>query len=124
MTGHHNDVVELLLKHPCIDVNAFSRSGLLIWSESDGEMDVGASTLTIAAAYGNVKATELLIKHPRIEVKQQQGSVTPLLLAALKGHLGVVELLLAHPDTDPNISEPFGFPPVFFAAREGHRTQV
>ena len=113
---NHCEVVDLLLKHPKIDVNK--------------TMSVNGSTpLTMACWKGHNKVVELLLAHPMTDVNKtmtltnswdwecQATGVTSLIIACHEGHEGVVQLLLSHPETNVNqaTTDYYGIPPFFCA---------
>jgi len=85
-------VVELLLKHPQIDVNVQTLSG--------------STALMYATYWGKEKCVELLLNHPGIDVNlQNERGYTALMLAADNGYEKCVELLLNHPGINKIIKD-------------------
>ena len=104
--GHHQ-VVQVLLKHPQIDVNA-----------QDAEE---ATPLFLASQKGHTEVVALLVADKRVDVnKPWWDGVTPLLMACQEGHLDVIRLLLVHPRISCNKADPVGYSPFFVACQFGH----
>jgi hypothetical protein len=75
-------LVELLLKHPDIDVNYIDQHGM--------------TPLMLAALFGHSGVVKLLLKHPGIDVNAaRENGKTALMMANC--HPGVVRLLKKHP---------------------------
>jgi len=83
------EVVELLLNHPNIDVNARTEEGI--------------TALIIAAELGYKDIVEILLNYPKIDVNAQYEKGTALIRAAFNNHKEVVELLLNRPNIDVNV---------------------
>lgn len=120
------EAVELLLKHPKIDVNAQNNEGHTpfiiaaaynhkeivksLLKHPDIDVNVrcenGGTALMYAAAWGKNEAVELLVKHPKIDVNMGISSFvegnTILSMAMQEGHKEIVKMLLKHPDIDVN----------------------
>jgi len=75
-------VVDMLLKHPNIDVNIRD--------------NLGVTALICASENGHLKVVDMLLNHPNIDVNiQGNNGVTALILATQNGHKAVIELLLS-----------------------------
>jgi len=86
-------VVELLLKHPGIDVNV---------QDNDGRT-------ALMLAEGKTECIELLLNHPGIDVNvQNKWGYTALMFVANRGKENPVELLLNHPGIDVNVRDERG----------------
>ena len=81
----------------------------------------GRTALTIAATYGRVTETELLLKYSEIlaDTRDNDGR-TPLSHAAGNGHAPVVQLLLRHKDIELNSYDTSFRTPLSYAAERGH----
>ena len=85
----HVEVVEILLQHPAVDVNAANAGK--------------ATLLYIACQEGHVAVVSLLLKDPRIDVNQpDHEDVTPFYMACQNEHRDVVSLH-ADPRIDPTL---------------------
>ena len=91
-SGGHSEVVELLLKHPQIDINKGNFLAL--------------TALHNASYYGHSKVVELLLQHPQIDVNKETDDGETAILGALNyehsDNSEVIELLLQHPQIDVN----------------------
>ncbi|RAR09718.1 metal ion binding [Stemphylium lycopersici] len=107
------EVIEVLLAHKKVDVNAKDYFGY--------------SPLILAAKNGRFEAVGLLLQHPDIDVnyKKSWGNGTALEYARLFGHQEIVELLLSHGAIDDRISEPSAATPTdnTSAAHDSNDTQ-
>ena len=123
-----NDVVKLLLRHRNIDINEISKGIVQVkLGESSSQNQVhtyiGASTLSVAASFGNSVAVKLLLENHKIKVNSK--GILPLSAAASQGHVEVVKLLLANPEVDPNaFLNPCRDTALMMAARGGHHEVV
>ena len=121
----HSEVVNLLLRHPTIDVNKGSKSGYtaLHWASAMGHSEVlgmllqhqqidvnkqniqNETALHLASAYGYSEIVRLLLQHLQIDVnKENYQGQTALGIAShhghTEGHTDVTDLLLIHPAID------------------------
>lgn len=83
--------IELVLKIPETDVNLPN--------------DNGDTPLIAAVSCENMRAVELLLSHPNINVNIVNGEDNPLMIAVKAGDLEMVKLLCSHPKIDINIQD-------------------
>lgn len=112
-------ILEALLSHPRVDVNA--RDPSRDWS--------ALHFLACRRDDGNDEAVEghlaALLKHPRIRVNDQtEFDSSALHLACRKGVLSATSLLLRHPDVDINLMDAMGETPLHKACIGGHSEVV
>ena len=122
-----NEIVKLLLRHRNIDINAISnnifRVKLGLSGKNQVQTNMRASTLSVAASFGNSEAVKLLLDEPQIKVNNK--GMLPLSAAATNGHIEVVKILLRNPEVDPNaIVNPCRDTALMMAARGGHHQVV
>lgn len=90
VTLHRNDIFDLLIKIPSIDVN--SKNG------------IEERPLHCAIASRNLYALKVLLAHPKVRVNEPEDmGYTALHYAAERGFTEGVQLLLSHPDIDSTI---------------------
>jgi len=107
----HLPVVEFLLRHPKVAVNALHRQG--------------ATPFFFACQNGHGDVVSLLLADDRINFGQaRQDGTTPLSQACWKGHAGVVSLLLADGRIEVNRMDDEGCSPLFVACQEGREEVV
>ena len=83
------NIVNMLLQHPDIDVNA------------KGEFN--ETSLIMAIQYDQQPAFELLLSHPDVHVNHEDVlNRTPLLIAVVLQRVDMVRMLLVHPKIDVN----------------------
>ena len=121
---HHNDVVQVLLNHPEIDVNIVDSPGgrsalhwavnvvnheglqvLLARPEIDVNKvdDLGRTPLHWAVNVANLEAVEALLARPELDVNRDDGlGKSALHWAVTVANHEAIEVLLAHPDIDVN----------------------
>jgi len=100
-------IVQLLLSHPKLDINAGSKTALCE-----------------ACQLGNVATVTCLLSHPNIDVnKGGNQSGTPLYISCVSGALSIVKLLLEKPAIDVNRGG-FGFTPLYAACEWNHSEVV
>jgi len=103
------EVIQLLIKHPSIDVNKAEKSG--------------KSPLSRASEKGHTKCVRaLLAKQVDVEIAEKEGR-TALLLAAAKGHKVVAKLLLKT-KAKINAQDHKGNTPLALAAENNHDAVV
>lgn len=101
---NREDVVQLLLPLPNVDINK---------ADSRGE-----TPLFRAVNYHNADIVRLLVSDPNIDVnKGNTREVSPLLLACYNGNDKIAELLLAKPDIDVNKANSRGQTPLIVLCR-------
>lgn len=107
------EVIEVLLAHKKVDVNAKDY--------------MGYSPLILAAKNGHFEAVRLLLQRSEIDMnyKKSWGIGTALSYARRSGHQEIVELLLSHGAIDDKISEPSAATPTdsTSAAHDSNDTQ-
>lgn len=109
----HEDVVELLLAVPDIDVNL------------RGGSECSSTPLLSASARGHHRVVKRLLDAPGIEVNMAGcHGRTPLWSAASCGHLTTVQALLAAPSVLPNKADKEGRTPLWAAAHGGRKEVV
>jgi ankyrin repeat protein len=148
MKGHH-EVVQLLIQHPSILINAATNKGwtalyvasssnqikvveLLLSDKNSGFcLDVNASTysgdtpLHKATAAQHTEVVKLLLSHPNINVnKTDVCGETALYIAAQYGYNDVVQLLLDCNNINVNQVDNQGATALWVAASRGHLTTV
>ncbi|OUM64989.1 hypothetical protein PIROE2DRAFT_60293 [Piromyces sp. E2] len=96
------EIVEVLLKHPGIDVNVQDNKKV--------------TPLMYATIYGRLKTVKLLLKHPKIDVNiQNRIGGTALICASEIGQKNIVELLINQPGIDINLQDNKGASPLHYA---------
>ena len=128
----HEEVVEVLLQHPRIDVNHKdmnnrtslsmailrgylpiamrllndSRTNVNLGGAMSSRGPVNTSPLFMASASGYVDLVEKLISHPEIEINKDSDpyglAATPLMMASQEGDVKMVKVLLSHPQIATN----------------------
>ena len=135
-------VVELLLRHRDIDVNASATDnspGLTIVylqkqketlesvlraSDLDGRMSMtvkhGATPLVSAAQNGHKDVVRLLLRRRDVDANlSTRGGITPLLVAILNGRREVFDMLLSHGGVDLGRADTAGVTPLMLAGKLG-----
>lgn len=139
---HQKPIVELLLKHPNIDVNMEDNNKLtplmhatllgrtktveLLLKHKDIEINkkgnLDCTALMMAAAFGQPEIVKLLISQPGININlKNQDGATALHQAVMNGHEDVVKLLLEHLNIDVNAKSNDGFTVLISAAGNGRK---
>ncbi|KAJ7576469.1 ankyrin repeat-containing domain protein [Mycena floridula] len=101
------DIVDLLLKHPDIDLN---------WKGH------GETPLAYAIMGGHLDVVDLLLQHSDIQPNLMSGpqdsewDIPPLSYAVKEQRIGMVKRLLQHPDIDINLGDFEGWTPLSWAA--------
>ncbi len=119
-------IIELLLKHPDIDVNLKPSNGsnalflavtgnckeavnLLLQNKKiniNTQDNKGRTALMLAARDGKAEIVDLLLEHKKINVNIQENvGCTALTFAAMRGHEKIVKMLLKHPDININLQD-------------------
>lgn len=102
-----NDILELLLQKPGINVNAV-----------DDEENTPLHK-TIPLGLSRIEAVKLLLKHPDINVNAQDNQgLTPLHACVNDDEPEICQLLLQSPKINPNIQDVNGYTPLHFAIQE------
>ena len=105
-------IVELFLTREDLDVNA-----VLV-------QDYERTALMLAAGQNHVNIVQLLLKHPKIKVNEQDTyGWTALSLAAHRGHLNTTKILLRKREIDANLVNAFGQSALMLAA-ERNQTEI
>ena len=104
---HHNDVVQLLLNHPQIDINkvdCYERCALhhALLSPPKDDPD------------GNHEGMEALLARQDLTTINQRSNEgkTPIMFAVRLNRVNWFKLLLAHPQIDPNQRDYYGKSPI------------
>ena len=89
----YSAVVELLLRHPDISINA--------------ENENGSTALMVASENGHDAVAELLLSRPDIDfnTQEQEQGRTALMLACRFGYVAIVKLLLSQPTITINTQD-------------------
>lgn len=100
----HQEIVQLLLAHPDVDVNTV--------------VDGGISPLSVASFFRKASVVRLLLDHPGVDanIADDDGN-TPLSEACFGGCESVVRMLLAHPGVDANKTTNDGCTPLSIVCR-------
>ena len=102
----HLQVVEILLRHSQVNVNARN--------------DKLATPLLVACQEGHVEVVKLLFAYPRVDVNlPQNGGYTPFFMACQSGYKAVVSLLLGDSRIDVEKPANGGQTPFFAACYQG-----
>ena len=120
----YNDILMMLLQHRNIDINARTSMFIIhLGNNYELQSTMWASTLTVAAHFGNSEAVKMILQDPRLRLND--GGLLPLTAAAQMGHVDIVRHLLAHPDVDPNaVANPCRETALTIASRMGHHEVV
>ncbi|CAK4836689.1 unnamed protein product [Aphanomyces euteiches] len=105
----HTDMVRLLLAQDRIDVNA----------KQKGRMQMGWSSLILAAANGHGEIVQLLLNCDGIEVNLSGNGQAPLHYTAIYGYIEIVQILLSNEKVDPNVITYVGGTPLHSAVKFG-----
>eukprot|EP01083_Nonionella_stella_P270940 917701_1 len=86
------EMIEILLKHPRINVNYVS------------SCELGQTVLMVAIENGQIAAARLLLSHPAIDTSYEEDNTdkTAMICAILSGCTEIVQMLLERPDCNPN----------------------
>ena len=121
--GHHQ-VVQVLLKHPKINVNiqdAEEVTPLFLASQKGHTEVINAPPLLTASSVGHPEVVALLLAHPKTEVnKPNQKRCTPAYFACQNNCKEVVALLVADKRVDVNKPRSDGVTLLLMACQEGH----
>jgi hypothetical protein len=100
---NHIDVMQTLLQHNAIDVNA-------AYDGRGDDYTNGRTPLSMAVLSGSLKAVRLMLAQPSVDVNAMDlGGRTPLSIAAeLKSPEEIIRLLLEHKDINPTITDADG----------------
>ena len=102
ISGTSPEMVELLLKHPGININARDIEG---WT-----------ALHCAAFENRVEILGLLLDQPGIDEKATTDSRASVLHLAVQGYVSpnILRRLLTSPNTDPNVRDNQGLTPIMY----------
>ena len=132
----HVDVINLLLSHTDIDINAGDDTPLytatgsrryditrLLLNNSQIDVNKGsrsAHPMYVPAHNGDTEMVKLLIKHPQTDVNSRSYSWTALIIATKRRMTEVVKILLRCPRTDIAIKDSSGKTALDYAKEKGY----